>query len=388
MTLKLITAKIENFKSLGDVELSFRDLTVIVGSNSSGKSNSLEALKFTKNLLVSDSLSMEYIQKAIRLGTQNICLTIVVENDGDQAQYSVCVASNKKKNWIASETLIVNGTEVIKIINGKGEVSDEDGKNTQKYKSDPENIESLALRFAGNFGNKPFTEKLATYIREWEFYDIDPSSIRLYEKFNELFNFKSKVPSLDDDASDIQEVLDYWAKNQIDTIEKISKELEICLNIKLDIDGEKDQNIKFLEGDGKKMPLVSMSDGTLRLIAYLTLLYQEDANMPTLIAIEEPERNFHPGILKDIASIMKRLSKKTQVVFTTHSSQLLDSFSPEEISSEISVILLSQKSGLGTTACLLDKLTENHDDISDWMTDFGIGSAIYHSSLIEGILAS
>ena len=33
MSIKLITAKIENFKSLGDIELNFRDLTIIVGAN-------------------------------------------------------------------------------------------------------------------------------------------------------------------------------------------------------------------------------------------------------------------------------------------------------------------------------------------------------------------
>ena len=128
-----------------------------------------------------------------------------------------------------------------------------------------------------------------------------------------------------------------------------------------------------------------MSDGTLRLIAYFIMLYQSD--VPTLISIEEPERNFHPGILQDIADMIKRLSKRTQVIFTTHSSQLLDCFSTEEISSDISVILLNQKGEIGTKACLLDKLAENRDDFSDWMNDFGIGSAIYHSHLLEGIFA-
>ena len=46
MSIELITAKIVNFKSLGDIELNFRDLTIIVGANSSGKSNCLEALRF------------------------------------------------------------------------------------------------------------------------------------------------------------------------------------------------------------------------------------------------------------------------------------------------------------------------------------------------------
>ncbi|ABA23168.1 ATPase-like protein [Trichormus variabilis ATCC 29413] len=393
MVMKLITAKIENFKSLGNVELSFRNLTIIVGSNSSGKSNSLESLNFFKELLVSDSLSAERMQRLLRFGNQNICSTIVVEDDGQKAEYSVSITSNKKHIQIASENLKVNGNEVIKIINGEGEVRDEDGQNPQKYTSNPESIEDLALTSAGNFGNKPVTKKLASYIREWKFYDINPKDIKKYSTFLEMVKIVRNtadndiVPSLDNDASEVQEILNYWAKNEINKLRDVSEELSNCLNISLDIGVEKDPIVKVLEGDGKKMPLSSMSDGTLRLIAYLILLYQSESEMPTLIGIEEPERNFHPGILKDVASIMKRLSKKTQVVFTTHSSQLLDCFSPEEITSDISVILLSNKGELGTKACLLDKLAENRDDLLEWMTDFGLGSAIYHSHLIEEILA-
>ncbi|AFZ60125.1 AAA family ATPase [Anabaena cylindrica FACHB-243] len=395
MTIKLTTAKIENFKSLGDISLSFRDLTMIVGSNSSGKSNSLESLNFFKHLLVSDSLSLETIQTLVRLGKEKINLKLIVEDDEhNQAEYNVCLKTNKKNVRIATEILKVNEHEVIKVINGEGEVRDEDGQNSQSYKSDPESIESLALRYVGNIGNKPFTKKLASYIRDWKFYNIDPDDIRKYSLFMERIKLlkttedNDRIPNLDNEASEIQEVLNYWAKNDRNRINEITEELQSCLNISLNLVGKKDPIVNVLELDGKQMPLSSMSDGTLRLIAYLTLLYQSDSDMPSLIGIEEPEMNFHPGILKDVASIMKRLSKRTQVVLTTHSSQLLDCFSPEEISSDISIILLSQKGELGTRACLLDQLAENRDDLLDWMTDFGLGSAIYHSHLIEEILAS
>ncbi|MBD2386544.1 AAA family ATPase [Cylindrospermum sp. FACHB-282] len=199
MAIKLISAKIENFKSLGDVELSFRDLTIIVGSNSSGKSNCLDALHFIKNLLMSDSLTLEIMQKYVRLGTKRFCSTIVVEDDGERAEYTVCMASNKNNGKIVSENLLVNGTEVIQISNGEGEVRDEDGQNPQTYKSDPESIESLALRSAGNFGNKPFTKKLASYIREWKFYDIKSDEIRYFaedmENFDAIIFKGKKIPN-------------------------------------------------------------------------------------------------------------------------------------------------------------------------------------------------
>ncbi|MCL1471434.1 AAA family ATPase [Argonema antarcticum] len=394
MNLKLRSAKIKNFKSLGDLDLNFRNLTILVGSNSSGKSNSLEALRFLSSLLVRESLpAVEGMQRALRYGNDNICYSITVEDDDKQAEYSLSLASNGRKTLLAHENLKVNGKEVINIINGKGEVSDEDGKNTQKYQSAPESIEGLALRSAGNFGNKPFTKKLASYIREWKFYDIDPDIIRQYPSLMGMIkgiaqrsNPSESIPSLDAQAGEVQEVLNYWAQNERDTFEGISQELKDCLNISLSLVEEGEQIVKVLEPDGKQMPLSSMSDGTLRLIAYFILLYQSD--IPPLIGIEEPERNLHPGILKDVASIMKRLSKRTQVVFTTHSSQLLDCFDPEEISSEISVILLSKKDDSGTKACLLDKLAENRDDLLDWMNDFGLGSAIYHSHLIEEIVGS
>ena len=68
MTLKLISARIKNFKSLGDVDLNFRDLTILVGANASGKSNSLEALGFLSTLLKAQTLPpVEYMDRILRL---------------------------------------------------------------------------------------------------------------------------------------------------------------------------------------------------------------------------------------------------------------------------------------------------------------------------------
>jgi predicted ATPase len=390
MSIKLITAKILNFKSLGDIELNFRDLTIIVGANSSGKSNCLEALYFLAFILVKGRLpSTEAMPRFVRDNQEKISFSIVVEDDNNHAEYQVFLGLNEDNLAIASEHLLVNGKKVIDIINGKGEVCDEDGKNPQKYESDTEISEELALKSAGKFGNKPFTKKLASYIREWEFYNIDPEQMKKYSFLVEAVKLKNEdsdsIPSLDNEATEVQEILNYWATNDVEKFEQVSKELQECLKISLiSTKNNEKQFVKVLEEDGSKMPLSSMSDGTLRIIAYCVLLYQSE--IPPLISIEEPERNLHPGILKDVASIIKKLSRRTQVIFTTHSSQLLDCFETEEISSEISVILLSKKPDLGTKSFFLDKLAESREDLLDWMTDFGVGSAIYHSQLLQEIL--
>jgi predicted ATPase len=393
MTLKLISARIKNFKSLGDVDLNFRDLTILVGPNASGKSNCLEALRFLSKLLKEPELpSLKYMDSILRVGEKEIFYELTIEDDednNDKIEYSLVLSISENNTLINREYLLVNKIEVINIIDGQGTVNDENGENSLPYEFSEGDGPTLAD--VGKYGNKPITKKLASYIKDWKFYDVDPDIVRINSritKINMIYKYlqhDERIPSLDTDGSEVEDVLQYWARHDKNKFDEVSQELYDCLKIKLQLDDVAEPLIKVIEEDDKKIALSNMSDGTLRLIAYFIMLYQSD--IPTLISIEEPERNFHPGILQDIASMIKKLSKRTQVIFTTHSSQLLDCFSPEEISSEISVILLSQKGEIGTKACLLDKLAENRDDFSDWMNDFGIGSAIYHSHLIEGVFA-
>ncbi len=66
----------------------------------------------------------------------------------------------------------------------------------------------------------------------------------------------------------------------------------------------------------------AMSDGTLSALGLIVAAIQDPA--PSLIAIEEPERNIHPGALEAIGDIIKIAAQRTQVVVTTHSPDLLD----------------------------------------------------------------
>ncbi len=110
--------------------------------------------------------------------------------------------------------------------------------------------------------------------------------------------------------------------------------------------------------------------------------------LPSLIAIEEPERNLHPAALKEIASILERLSERTQVIITTHSSQLLDAFNPENLSDQLGVLLLQNIPGKGTKVINLEEKRKNREALNGWMSDFGIGSAVFDSELLQDITES
>ena len=75
-----------------------------------------------------------------------------------------------------------------------------------------------------------------------------------------------------------------------------------------------------------------MSDGTLKMFAYLLLL--EDPNPSPLIGIEEPENGLHHQLLEPLAAEMQRYSQETrgsQLLLTTHSPNVVDALLPEEV---------------------------------------------------------
>jgi len=88
--------------------------------------------------------------------------------------------------------------------------------------------------------------------------------------------------------------------------------------------------IFFSEGDFS-IPAMRLSDGTLRYLCLMAILY--DPQPPPLICIEEPELGLHPDILPKLADHLVRASSRTQLIVTTHSDILVDAMTerPEAV---------------------------------------------------------
>jgi predicted ATPase len=71
------------------------------------------------------------------------------------------------------------------------------------------------------------------------------------------------------------------------------------------------------------------SDGTLKMLAYLVLLY--DPTPPPFIGIEEPENFLHPRLLPELAEECRTASERTQLLVTTHSPFFLNGLRPAEV---------------------------------------------------------
>ena len=105
----------------------------------------------------------------------------------------------------------------------------------------------------------------------------------------------------------------------------------------------------------------SLSDGTLRFIALATLFLQPDDYRPSVILVDEPELGLHPYAITLLASLVKQISVKTQVILSTQSSLLLDNFQPEEV-------LVADRVDGGTQ---LTRLAS--DNLDTWLQDYSLG---------------
>jgi len=75
-----------------------------------------------------------------------------------------------------------------------------------------------------------------------------------------------------------------------------------------------------------------MSDGSLKLLAYLLLM--EDPDPAPLIGIEEPENGLHHQLLAVLAQELQTFASRNrgpQVLVTTHSPYFVDALTPEEV---------------------------------------------------------
>lgn len=70
----------------------------------------------------------------------------------------------------------------------------------------------------------------------------------------------------------------------------------------------------------------NMSDGTLRVLGVLVAAFQASSTQmpPTLVAIEEPEVAIHPGAAVKLMDALLEASRRTRLLITTHSPELLD----------------------------------------------------------------
>jgi predicted ATPase len=119
-----------------------------------------------------------------------------------------------------------------------------------------------------------------------------------------------------------------WIANRIKAY--LSAIVEDVQDVKAVEYGGEYQSIRFTMRPGednrpREFDAASISDGTLRVLAALVAVAQEQLPFePAIVGIEEPEAALHPRAMNALVDALDEATLRTQVLITTHSIELLD----------------------------------------------------------------
>lgn len=142
---------------------------------------------------------------------------------------------------------------------------------------------------------------------------------------------------------------------------------KICFNMNIDPENLFRVTSSVINPAGNKLPepvsYLGKGMKSIYLLSLLEVCLSGKRHQPCLIFMEDPEMSLHPALQKKCSEILYRLSKKSQVIFTTHSPNLLFPFNEEQIRQIVitkqGIPYLKTSTDIGT---ILDSLGRSAED--------------------------
>jgi predicted ATPase len=319
---------LRNYRSIGSCNVELGPLTYLVGANGSGKSNFLDALHLVSDALtgsLENALNTRGGLSEVRRRSNGhpthfgIRLEFMLPS-GTVGHYAFEVGARQEfGNEVQTEECSLGGV-------GKGPFFKiERGilKKTSETTFPALTPDRLALvSLSGLAAFRPVFDALTAM----GFYNLNPKLMRemqnpqdgrLLKSAGE--NIASVIGHLERVAPDAMRIIEEYLQTVAPMVQGVERKkigpME-TLEFRQDMAGSK-HPWKFLAQN--------MSDGTLRALGVLTALFQGNRDYaPSLIGVEEPETALHPAASAALREALVRASRKTQIIVTSHSPDLLD----------------------------------------------------------------
>lgn len=314
MPARITRVELKNYKSFRHCDVSLENVTFLIGPNSAGKSNFLDALKF-----VSDALLQPLNHVLEARGGIPIVFHRSTSGQADRIRIRL--------TFEVGSHSYVYGFSLVSTPQGYCHFEDEfcemDGCRMKMAEGAPLRADRLQLPYfaAGENGRAPME-----FLAGMHFYSPEPQRLR------------GGMPVgggriLNRDASNLGDVLKRIQEESPEAAERIRQYLTAI------VPGLKSAEVvsyrntaNFLIFDRlcgtEDMATTNeqASDGTLRALAILVALFQTSLKNPqvTVIGVEEPENSLHPAASGVLFEAMQEAGASAQILVTTHSADLLD----------------------------------------------------------------
>ena len=328
--------RVQHYKSLFETEIDLEPLTVFIGPNGSGKSNICESLAVFTN----------FLQKLIDSGNINFqAKEFFAQSVQTVSQYPQNLESKfwhgelnylslSVENYFKIENNPSDNRETITDISVLLDYNRQtvEIKTSKRIGIEPQQYTTALRQF---LVSKEYpNSSIANSLKKVSIYDFTPTALSSNTNSTLLNN------SMDRTGQGIAYALVDILHTNRERFDELEERLtRLVPNIKR-ISLPRTQNQTFsLELIDRysehHIPASDISDGTLRILGFLTALYQE--NTPSIICFEEIENGIHPWLLHKMMELLKIVSTEgitgnpVQVLITTHSPVLLNYVEPYQV---------------------------------------------------------
>jgi len=391
--MKIKQLNIEGYRSLRQVSWMPGDLNVIIGPNGTGKSNLLRFLelisvsaqgrlgKYIQSLGGMDPIVWDGIASSIRFeiettpeggefGPDNYKLEMARLGPGSSYKVENELLTNNLKYKRGAERKPFKFLERF----AKTAVIFDETEHTfttpEEFVTDEESLLSLASGpFIHNHFIPPFQRELASITVYHDLHTNKDASIRQPT----VTRMEKRV---DPDGQNLVSVMHTLYTND----REFKKDINLAMRAAFGDDFDElvfppaaDQRIQMRirwKSLKREQSAADLSDGTLRFLFLLTVL--ASPSPAPIIAIDEPETGLHPSMLPLVAEYAVEASRRSQIIFTTHSPQFLDAFADT-----VPTTTVAQWENGETRLQVI-----NGEELDYWLKEYSMG-ALFKSGELE-----
>ena len=349
--MKIESIRLKNFKIFKDMEMrNLPRFCVVVGANGSGKSSLFSVFGFLRDALAGNihmalvklggSRGFREVRTRGADGNIEIELKFRATDGSPLITYFLSIGEENGQPIVAREVLkyrrgskgkpwhfldFTNGTGTA-VSNELEDVDDESQLVRELHTLKSKDI--LAVKGLAQFERFPAVVALGNLIENWHVSDFHINRARPEQE-------SGYAEHLSTEGENLSLVTQFLYERHPDIFEticgKLSERVPGIEQVQAKTTEEGRVLLKFQDGAFEDPFLARyVSDGTIKMFAYLTLLY-DPAPRP-LLCVEEPENQLYPDLLWELAEEFRSYALRGgQVFVSTHSPDFLNACELEEV---------------------------------------------------------
>ena len=386
--------RVRNFRAFKDVEL--RDVprfAVLVGANGTGKSTLFAIFGFLRDAMNSNvrtalaklggSRGFREVRSRNSEGPIEIEIKYRTDQKGPLVTYRVVIDEEEGQPIVDRELLAYRRTRhgrpwhFLDFQRGSGFAVTNEAEETtdaSQLQRDQQSLKApdlLAIKGLAQFERFPAVVALGNLVENWHVSDFHISKARPEQE-------AGFAEHLSREGENLALVIEYLHDQHKNVFDKILDRLEKRVPGISRVESKQTEEGRILlrfKDKAFEDPFLArhVSDGTIKMLAYLALLY--DPSPHPLLGVEEPENQLYPTLLEELAEEFRTYANHGgQVFVSTHSPDFLNAVNVDE------VFLLQKENGYTRI-----RRASDDEQISAYMADGDRMGYLWKQGFFEGI---